>query len=87
MIGFVQVGLSPMDIENKFNMALYETVIMNQLKVSPKDPILYSLLGDLYQENKIYDKALSAYDTSLYTASGKSDGAEQSGLALGHMPG
>lgn len=66
LIGGVEMGMARVGYEDKFRTALYESAILTELKASPRDPLLYGLLGDLYQENKQYQKALTSYDTSLY---------------------
>ena len=66
LIGGIELGSSPAELENRFEMLFFESAIREELSLSPRNPVLYGLLGDLYQENKQYQKAIDNYNTALY---------------------
>jgi len=70
LVGLISIGatgirLSDGKIEDNFRISLYEHALIKELETSPQDPMLYRALGDVYFRTAQYDKAQSAYSTSL----------------------
>jgi Zn-dependent protease with chaperone function len=58
---FMNIGL----IRPKLNSQFIEKVLLKELESSPDNPYIYSLMGDLYYENKDYPNVREAYERSI----------------------
>ena len=65
MLGGLGYQLNMGSFGDKLSNHFFEKVILRQLEESPKNPNLYSLLGDIYYNSKNYAGVRDAYETSL----------------------
>ena len=64
MVGIAS-GLAFSGAGKDLTVGVYEKTILEMIKQSPEDPLLYGDLGDLYQADGQYEKAAAAYGASL----------------------
>ncbi|MGD8286415.1 MAG: M48 family metalloprotease [Desulfobacterales bacterium] len=65
ILGVVGYQLNLGSFGDKLSNHFFEKVILRELEESPKNPNLYSLLGDIYYNSKNYAGVRDAYETSL----------------------
>jgi len=61
----IESGLTFSRTGKNINALITERTILGMIRQSPEDPRLHGGLGDLYQADHQYEKAVAAYDTSL----------------------
>jgi len=65
ILGVVGYQLNLGSFGDKLSNHFFEKVVLRELEESPKNPNLYSLLGDIYFNSKNYAGVRDAYETSL----------------------
>ncbi|CAN2042791.1 Peptidase [Candidatus Magnetomoraceae bacterium gMMP-15] len=70
LIGILLIGIMGYNIHfgemgKNFEMQISEKVIEHAIEEYPDNPILYSMLGNIFLQNKKFGKAIIAYKTSL----------------------
>lgn len=60
-----------------------QTLFTRAIKLNPKNPLAYLVLGDAYQDDHQYDKALAEYKKSLELSNGQASTYQSIGRLLG----
>ncbi len=66
LVGAVGYTLNYSQIGKHLNHHFFEKVLKQELHKDPKNPELYTMLGDIYFSRKDYESASAAYETAVY---------------------